>query len=58
MRTNQLVLIETSQNTFRIDDRTRATGREGIALAREMLRKSAERAAIERDESSSNRRAA
>ena len=37
MRTNQLVLIETSPD-FRIDDRTKDLGRRGIAAAREALR--------------------
>ena len=42
MRTNQLVLIETSPD-FRIDDRTKDLGRRGIALAREALRSATEK---------------
>ena len=37
MRSNQLVLIESNNNDFRIDDRTREIGRKGIAAAREAL---------------------
>jgi hypothetical protein len=37
MRSNQLVLIETNNSDFRIDDRTREIGRKGIAAAREAL---------------------
>jgi hypothetical protein len=39
MRSNQLVLIDTNNRTadFRIDDRTRDLGRQGIAAARQAL---------------------
>jgi hypothetical protein len=38
MRSNQLVLIDTTTTSdFRIDDRTRDLGRQGIAAARQAL---------------------
>jgi hypothetical protein len=38
MRSNQLILIDTTTaSDFRIDDRTRDIGRQGIAAARQAL---------------------
>jgi hypothetical protein len=45
MRTNQLVLIDTRTADFKLDDRTREIGRQGIAAAREALRRADERKA-------------
>jgi hypothetical protein len=45
MRKNQLVLIETPEADFHIDERTKDLGRRGIAAAREALRAVDERAA-------------
>lgn len=45
MRKNQLVLIETLEADFRIDDRTKDLGRRGIAAAREALRSATEKVA-------------
>jgi hypothetical protein len=45
MRSNQLVLIESNNTDFRIDDRTREIGRKGIAAAREALAEATERKA-------------
>lgn len=39
----QLVLIEASDYDWKLDERTRETGRRGIAAAREALRRAAER---------------
>jgi len=44
----QLVLLEDAAPVWRLDDRTREVGREGIAKAREALRR-AEQARRERD---------
>ncbi len=38
----QLVLIEERGTDYRLDDRTREIGRQGIAAARETLRKATE----------------
>ena len=38
MRKNQLVLIDRDDADFRLDERTRELGRQGIAAAREALR--------------------
>lgn len=45
MSKNQLVLIESSEADFRLDDRTRELGRRGVAAAREALRRASEQAA-------------
>lgn len=45
MRKNQLVLIETIEADFRIDDKTKDLGRRGIAAAREALRSATEKIA-------------
>jgi hypothetical protein len=42
--TGQLVLIPTSAADWRLDERTRETGRKGVAAAREILRLADERA--------------
>lgn len=41
----QLILIETGEHDWKLDERTRETGRRGIAEAREALRRAAERQA-------------
>ena len=45
MRKNQLVLIETIEADFHIDERTKDLGRRGIAAAREALRSATEKIA-------------
>ncbi len=45
MRKNQLVLIENLEADFRLDQRTKDLGRNGIAAAREALRSATEKVA-------------
>jgi hypothetical protein len=44
--TNQLVLLENSGSTWRLDEATRATGRRGLAEARATLRAARLRASV------------